>query len=69
MVYLLTLGWEWFAAAAALGLLVGFVAATRRREGPFSGWWVIVAALALLAGAVAAAQFGLVTGRAGLQLE
>jgi predicted flap endonuclease-1-like 5' DNA nuclease len=69
MLYVLTLGWVWFAAAAALGLLMGFATATRGRGGEFSGWWVILAASGALAGGFAAAELGLVRGRAGLQLE
>ena len=69
MLYVLTLGWVWFAAAGALGLLVGFATATRGRGGEFSGWWVILAAFGVLAGGFAGAELGLVPGRAGLQLE
>ena len=69
MLYVLTLGWVWFAAAGALGLLVGFATATRGRGGEFSGWWVILAACGVLAGGFAGAELGLVPGRAGLQLE
>ncbi len=69
MLYVLTLGWVWFAAAGALGLLVGFATATRGRGGEFSGWWVILAAFGVLAGGFASAELGLVPGRAGLQLE
>jgi predicted flap endonuclease-1-like 5' DNA nuclease len=69
MLYVLTLGWVWFAAAGALGLLVGFATAARGRGGEFSGWWVILAAFGVLAGGIAGAELGLVPGRAGLQLE
>ena len=69
MLYVLTLGWVWFAAAGALGLLVGFATATRGRGGEFSNWWVILAAFGVLAGGFAGAELGLVPGRAGLQLE
>jgi predicted flap endonuclease-1-like 5' DNA nuclease len=69
MLYVLTLGWVWFAAAGALGLLVGFATATRGRGGEFSGWWVILAAFGVLAGGFAGAELGLVPGHAGLQLE
>jgi predicted flap endonuclease-1-like 5' DNA nuclease len=69
MLYVLTLGWVWFAAAGALGLLVGLATATRGRAGEFSGWWVILAAFGVLAGGFAGAELGLVPGRAGLQLE
>ena len=69
MLYVLTLGWVWFAAAGALGLLVGFATATPGRAGEFSGLWVILAAFGVLAGGFAGAELGLVPGRAGLQLE
>ncbi len=69
MLYVLTLGWVWFAAAGALGLLVGFATTTRGRGGEFSGWWVILAAFGVLAGGLAGAELGLVPGRVGLQLE
>jgi predicted flap endonuclease-1-like 5' DNA nuclease len=69
MLYVLTLGWVWFAAAGALGLLVGFATATRGRGGEFSGWGVILAAFGVLAGGFAGAELGLVPDRAGLRLE
>jgi predicted flap endonuclease-1-like 5' DNA nuclease len=69
MLYVLTLGWVWFAAAGALGLLVGFATATPGRGGEFSGLWGILAAFGVLAGGFAGAELGLVPGRAGLQLE
>jgi predicted flap endonuclease-1-like 5' DNA nuclease len=69
MLYVLTSGWEWFAAAGALGLLVGFATATRGDEGRFSGRWVILLAIALLAGAGASVALELAPGRAGLWLE
>ena len=69
MLYVLTLGWVWFAAAGALGLLVGFATATRGRGGEFSGWWVVLAAFGVLAGGLAGAELGLVPGRVGLRLE
>ncbi len=69
MLYVLTLGWVWFAAAGAMGLLVGFATATRGRSGEFSGWWVVLAAFGVLAGGLAGAELGLVPGRVGLQLE
>ncbi len=69
MLYVLTLGWEWFAAAGALGLVVGFATATRGGDGRFTGGWVILLALAALAAGGAAALLGLAPGRAGLQLD
>ncbi len=69
MLYVLTLGWEWFAAAGVLGMLIGFVTATRGREGQFSGRWVVLLALTALAGAGVVATMGLAPARAGLWLE
>jgi len=69
MLYLLTLGWPWFAAAAALGAAIGFFTATRAREGELSGRWVILLAIVALAAAGAAAWQGVVPGRNGLVLE
>jgi predicted flap endonuclease-1-like 5' DNA nuclease len=69
MLYVLTLGWVWFAAAGALGLLVGFATATRGRGGEFPGWLAVLTAFGLLAGGFAGAELGLVPGRAGLLLD
>ncbi|PPD46177.1 MAG: hypothetical protein CTY15_02060 [Methylocystis sp.] len=53
MIYLLALGWPWFAAAGALGALVGFLTFKPAKDAAFSGGWVIVVgALALAAGAL-----------------
>jgi predicted flap endonuclease-1-like 5' DNA nuclease len=56
MIYLLTLGWPWFAGALALGLVVGFFTFAREKaEEPRSGGWVAAAGLiSLLAGGVVA---------------
>jgi predicted flap endonuclease-1-like 5' DNA nuclease len=49
MTYLLTLGWPWFAAAAALGAVVGFLSATRdEAEASSAGGRVAAAGLLLL---------------------
>lgn len=69
MLYLLNFGWPWFAAAGALGLAVGFVTATRGRDGAFSGRWVVLLAILLLACAGAAVSQNVVAGRNGLVLE
>ncbi|HYA81776.1 MAG TPA: hypothetical protein VED87_12705, partial [Methylocystis sp.] len=69
MLYLLTLGWPWFAGAAALGAVIGFLTATRAREGELSGRWVIVLAIVALGAAGAAAWQNVVPGRDGLMLE
>ncbi|HMK89694.1 MAG TPA: hypothetical protein VK446_08690 [Methylocystis sp.] len=69
MVYLLNFGWPWFAAAATLGLVVGFLTATRGGAVAFSGRWILLAAVLLLAGAGIAAAQGVVPGRNGLLFE
>ncbi len=69
MLYVLNLGWQWFAGAGALGLAVGYATTTRERNGKFSGAWVIMLALAVLAGAAVAALQGVAPGHAGLTLE
>lgn len=51
MVYLLTLGWAWFAAACALGALTGFVTTPDDKKAPGApGWMLIATALALVGG-------------------
>lgn len=67
MLYLLTLGWPWFAAAAALGLVVGF--ATSRRGHGFPDAWVFILALALVAVLGGGALAGALPGREGLWLD
>lgn len=69
MLYVLTLGWEWFAAAGVLGMLIGFVTATHGREGQVSGRWIVLLASIALAGAGVVATMGLAPARAGLWLE
>ncbi len=69
MLYLLTLGWPWFAAACALGALVGYLTTSRVKDAPVAAGWVIVAAaLALGAGGMASA-FGLFEGRDAVALD
>jgi len=70
MLYVLTIGWQWFAGAAALGLAAGFAltpSAPGRDEA--GGWAATAAALALLAAIGAAAAFGAAPGRDGLLLD
>jgi len=63
MLYLLTLGWPWFAGALAVGGLVGFVTFNTAKNAAFSGGWVIVAgAIALCAGG-AVSWLELLSGR------
>lgn len=69
MIYLLTLGWPWFAGAAALGLLVGFFTYRLDKNANFSGGWIIVAGLMLLGAGGVASAAGLLRGRAALPLD
>ncbi|WP_292533010.1 hypothetical protein [Methylocystis sp.] len=69
MAYLLTLGWPWFAAAFALGALVGFATTSQAKDSPAAPGWNIVAIAVALAGAAAGSWFGLVEGRAALTLD
>ena len=69
MTYLLTLGWPWFASAAALGALLGFFTYRLDKNTRFSGGWIIVAGLVLLGAGGAASGLGLLHGRAALTLD
>ncbi len=70
MIYLLTLGWPWFAGALALGALVGFLTYKKAKEDArLSGGWVIVAgALALAMGGLVSTQ-GLLEGADAMRLD
>ena len=69
MSYLLTLGWPWFAAACALGALIGYLTTSDAKNAPTApGWNVIAIASALGAGAAASA-LGVLDGRAALTLD
>jgi predicted flap endonuclease-1-like 5' DNA nuclease len=69
MAYLLTLGWPWFAAACALGALVGYATTAQSKNSPAApGWNIIAIAVALACGA-AASRLGLVEGRAALTMD
>ncbi len=67
MLYLLSFGWPWFAAAGALGLAVGFSATTSGK--PASGRWIWPLALLLVVAAEIAVSQGYPAGRLGLQIE
>ncbi|MBM3562492.1 MAG: hypothetical protein FJX16_04815 [Alphaproteobacteria bacterium] len=69
MSYLLTLGWPWFAAACALGALVGYVTTSQAKDGPAAPGWNIVAIAVALAGGAAASWLGLLEGRAALTMD
>jgi predicted flap endonuclease-1-like 5' DNA nuclease len=69
MAYVLTLGWPWFAAACALGALIGYVTASPAKDSPSAPGWNIVAVAAALAGGAAASWLDLVEGRAALTLD
>jgi predicted flap endonuclease-1-like 5' DNA nuclease len=65
---LLTLGWPWFAACAALGLVVGFTTATRGGGGVANAWLPLLALL-LVGAAAYAVHTGAIPGRQGLIAE
>jgi predicted flap endonuclease-1-like 5' DNA nuclease len=69
MTYLLAIGWEWFAGAFAIGLLVGLVTTTRAPGAVFSGGWMIFLAVLILAGLGAASFMEVLPGRDGLMLD
>lgn len=69
MDYVLTLGWPWFAAACALGALIGYVTTAQTKDSPAAPGWNIVVVAAALAGGASASWLGLVEGRAALTLD
>ncbi len=69
MAYLLTLGWPWFAAACALGALIGYAATSQAKDAPSAPGWNIVAIGVALACGAAASWLGLFEGRAALMLD
>ena len=69
MLYLLSMGWEWLAAAAALGALVGFATTRRGTDGDISAPWLLAPVLLALLGAGVATQVDLLAGREELLLE
>lgn len=69
MLYLLTLGWPWFAAAGALGALVGFVTFKPTKHAVFSGGWIIVAGVLALAAAGAVSWLEMLSGRAAATFD
>jgi predicted flap endonuclease-1-like 5' DNA nuclease len=69
MAYVLTLGWPWFAAACALGAVVGYATTSQAKDSPAApGWNIVAIAVALVSGA-AASWLGLVEGRAALTMD
>lgn len=69
MSYLLTLGWPWFAAACALGALIGYLTTSPAKDAPAAPGWNIIAIAAALAAGAAASWFGLLEGRAALMAD
>ncbi len=69
MLYLLTLGWPWFAAACALGALVGYLTTSRVKDAPLAPGWVIVAAALALGAGGAASWLDLFAGRGAVALD
>lgn len=66
MLYLLAASWEWLTAAAALGLVVGFLAVNREKGAIFAGHGVVVTAATLLVAGFFLSNLQIVPGRAGL---
>lgn len=69
MSYVLTLGWPWFAAACALGGLIGYVTTAQAKDAPSAPGWNIVAVATALAGGAALSWLGLLEGRAALTMD
>jgi len=69
MIYLVATGWEWFAAALALGLVVGALTTTRAAGADVRGKWGVGLMLFALAGMGAASALGALSGREGLLLD
>jgi predicted flap endonuclease-1-like 5' DNA nuclease len=69
MAYVLTLGWPWFAAACALGALIGYVTTSPAKDAPAVPGWNIVAIAVALAGGAAASWLGFLEGRAALSMD
>jgi hypothetical protein len=67
MIYLATFNWGWLAAAALLGLGMGWIAVVQRGE----GWSVVTLrkVAVFVAALVAASAFHLAPGRAGYWLD
>lgn len=63
MLYLVALGWPWFAGALALGALVGFVTFNTAKSATFSGGWIIVAGVLALAIGGAVSWLEMLSGR------
>lgn len=69
MSYLLTLGWPWFAAACALGALIGYLTTSPAKDAPAARGWNIIAIAAALAVGAAASWLGLLEGRVALMVD
>jgi predicted flap endonuclease-1-like 5' DNA nuclease len=69
MSYLLTLGWHWFAAACALGALIGYLTTSPAKDAPAAPGWNLIAIAAALAAGAAASWLGLLEGRVALMAD
>jgi predicted flap endonuclease-1-like 5' DNA nuclease len=69
MSYLLTLGWPWFAAACALGALIGYLTTSPAKDAPAAPGWNTIAIAAALAVGAAASWLGLLEGRVALMVD
>lgn len=63
MIYLLTLGWPWFAGACALGALVGFLTFSQAKNATFSGGWIVLLGVVALGAGAAVSYMELLEGR------
>jgi len=69
MSYLLTLGWPWFAAACALGAVIGYLTTSPAKDAPAAPGWNLIAIAAALAAGAAASWLGLLEGRVALMVD
>lgn len=67
--YLLTLGWPWFAGACALGALVGFLTFNTAKTATFSGRWIVLLGVALLGVGAAVSYTELFDGREAVMFD
>jgi predicted flap endonuclease-1-like 5' DNA nuclease len=69
MIYLLTLGWPWFAGACALGALVGFLSFKVSKNAVFSGGWIVLLGVVLLGVGAAVSYMELLEGREAVMFD
>lgn len=62
-------GWHWFAAAAALGAVTGYLTSSRERSAAVAPGWVLIALLLAIGVGVAASATDLLKGRMAVTLD